>query len=64
MATRETDIAVIGGGLSGIALGSYLRMLYPDTTFHIYEREYSMGGTWHINQYPGTITKSLLKNFS
>ncbi|KAH8901523.1 putative monooxygenase [Thozetella sp. PMI_491] len=52
MAT-DTDIIIIGGGMSGIGLAVQLRRYYKTTTFEIYEKTNDLGGTWAINTYPG-----------
>jgi len=48
----ETDIAVIGGGFSGIAMAvELLRSGRED--FVVLERARDVGGTWRDNAYPG-----------
>ncbi|KAH8657711.1 putative monooxygenase [Xylariales sp. PMI_506] len=49
----DTDILIIGGGMSGIGLAAQLRRQYKSTTFEIYEKTNDIGGTWAINTYPG-----------
>lgn len=48
-------VLVIGAGESGIALGAQLRskLGLPASAIRIYERQAGIGGTWHINRYPG-----------
>jgi len=44
-------VAIIGAGLSGIAVGVYLRR--AGIPFVIYEKNDGPGGTWQDNRYPG-----------
>ena len=50
--TDEIDIAIIGGGFSGLLAAARLseRGL---TTFRIIEAGGDFGGTWYWNRYPG-----------
>ena len=50
---KYTDVVCIGAGLSGIALGARLKAHYPHSSVHFYERNTDLGGTWHVNTYPG-----------
>lgn len=49
---RPLRIAIIGGGLSGLAMGARLREAGYDD-FTILEKSNDIGGTWHHNNYPG-----------
>ncbi|CAP71610.1 uncharacterized protein PODANS_6_450 [Podospora anserina S mat+] len=51
-----TQFACIGAGFSGIGLGATLKLKHNITDIRIFEREAELGGTWHLNQYPGRIT--------
>lgn len=52
--STDTDVLIIGGGMSGIGLAAQLRRKYPaSTTFEIYEKADDIGGTWAVNTYPG-----------
>ena len=51
--STDTDVLIIGGGMSGIGLAAQLRTNYKSTTFEIYEKTNDIGGTWAINTYPG-----------
>ncbi|EGX96129.1 dimethylaniline monooxygenase, putative [Cordyceps militaris CM01] len=58
MATEKSNatysqFACIGTGFSGIGLGATLKRWYNITDVVLFERESKLGGTWHINQYPG-----------
>ncbi|KAM3529940.1 hypothetical protein MY4038_005157 [Beauveria bassiana] len=48
-----SQFACIGTGFSGIGLGATLKRWYNITDVVLFERESKLGGTWHINQYPG-----------
>ena len=47
-----TDIAIVGGGFSGLAMGIRLRQ-EGVTDFVVLERGEQVGGTWWFNTYPG-----------
>ena len=46
----EFEVAIVGAGFNGIAMGVQLKRL--GIPFTIYERRGSLGGTWDINAYP------------
>ena len=50
--TEELEIAVIGGGFSGLLAGARLREAGLDD-FRIIEAGGDFGGTWYWNRYPG-----------
>ncbi|MDO8770081.1 MAG: alpha/beta fold hydrolase [Burkholderiaceae bacterium] len=47
--TRE--VAIVGAGLSGMAMG--IRLKRMGIPFTIFERNPEIGGTWWLNNYPG-----------
>lgn len=49
-----SQIACIGAGISGIALGATLKRWYQLDDIRLFERHSDCGGTWHISSYPGT----------
>lgn len=49
---RQPRIAIVGGGISGIATAYYLKRVGL-TDFTIFEASASLGGTWYDNRYPG-----------
>jgi len=63
---KYTDVVCIGAGLSGIALGACLKTRYPHSSAHFYDRNTDLGGTWHVNTYPGAAcdVPSVLYSFS
>jgi cation diffusion facilitator CzcD-associated flavoprotein CzcO len=48
----DHEVAIIGGGLSGLGMGAALRRAGIDD-FVILERAGDVGGTWRDNTYPG-----------
>jgi 4-hydroxyacetophenone monooxygenase len=48
---KPPHVAIIGGGLSGIAVAIYLKK--AGIPFVIYEKNSGPGGTWYDNRYPG-----------
>ncbi|MET1754479.1 NAD(P)/FAD-dependent oxidoreductase [Novosphingobium sp. RD2P27] len=49
---EELDVAILGGGFSGIMAGVHLRNAGVDTFRHI-EHAGDFGGVWYWNRYPG-----------
>ncbi|KAL3462337.1 hypothetical protein BJX64DRAFT_288460 [Aspergillus heterothallicus] len=49
----DTDVLIIGAGLSGVGFAIRLQQKYPMVTFEIYEKAEELGGTWWFNTYPG-----------
>ncbi|RDW83753.1 uncharacterized protein DSM5745_04079 [Aspergillus mulundensis] len=49
----DTDVLIIGAGLSGVGFAIRLQQKYPRTSFEIYEKDEQLGGTWWANTYPG-----------
>jgi cation diffusion facilitator CzcD-associated flavoprotein CzcO len=52
MSMQEFDVVIVGAGFGGIGAAIQLnRMGYHNIV--ILEREDDLGGTWHVNRYPG-----------
>jgi cation diffusion facilitator CzcD-associated flavoprotein CzcO len=52
MASEQFDAAIVGAGFAGIGAAIQLNRLgYRNIV--ILEREDDLGGTWHVNRYPG-----------
>jgi cation diffusion facilitator CzcD-associated flavoprotein CzcO len=50
--TEEFEVAIVGAGFAGIgAAVAFRKMGY--TRIVILDREDDLGGTWHVNRYPG-----------
>lgn len=54
-ATPYTRFAVVGFGISGIGVGASLKRWYGIDDVCFFERHDTLGGTWHINKYPGMV---------
>jgi len=50
--TDEVDVAIIGGGFSGLLTGARLRQLGVEG-IRVIEKGGDFGGTWYWNRYPG-----------
>lgn len=46
-------VIIIGSGFAGLDMGIQLKKQLLERDFIIVEKEKSVGGTWHVNQYPG-----------
>jgi cation diffusion facilitator CzcD-associated flavoprotein CzcO len=51
--TLDTDVLIIGAGMSGIGLAIQLKKKYRTASFEITEKSDNIGGTWWANTYPG-----------
>ncbi|KAL2867131.1 flavin-containing monooxygenase [Aspergillus lucknowensis] len=49
----DTEVLIIGAGLSGVGFAIRLQQEYPQITYQIYEKAEESGGTWWCNTYPG-----------
>lgn len=54
----ETDVIIIGAGISGISMAAHLGMLSPDISYTILDRRAQIGGTWDLFRYPGIRSDS------
>src|SRR5690349_17344399 len=61
-AQRSPRIAISGAGMSGVGLAIRLRQAGIDT-FHLYERNADVGGTWFANTYPGLACDVPSRNY-
>jgi cation diffusion facilitator CzcD-associated flavoprotein CzcO len=52
MTAEQFDVVIVGAGFGGIGAAIQLKRLGYDN-FVILEREADLGGTWHVNHYPG-----------
>jgi cation diffusion facilitator CzcD-associated flavoprotein CzcO len=52
MSTKQFDVVIVGAGFGGIGAAIQLHRLGYDNVV-ILEREDELGGTWHVNRYPG-----------
>lgn len=52
METQEFDAVIVGAGFGGIGVAIQLKRLGYDNIVLV-DREDDLGGTWHVNRYPG-----------
>ena len=52
MTAEQFDVVIVGAGFGGIGAAIQLKRLGMDD-FVILDREDDLGGTWHVNHYPG-----------
>lgn len=52
MGAQQYDVIIVGAGFGGIGAAIQLRRLGYEN-FVILDREDDLGGTWHVNRYPG-----------
>ncbi|EXL41086.1 hypothetical protein FOCG_16469 [Fusarium oxysporum f. sp. radicis-lycopersici 26381] len=50
---HNTDVLIIGAGMSGIGLGVHLIREFGTRNFEIFEKDSAIAGTWRVNSYPG-----------
>lgn len=49
----DTDVLIIGAGMSGMGLAIQMIRKFNLRTFEVYEKVGNVGGTWLVNTYPG-----------
>lgn len=54
----DTDVLIVGAGISGIGMAAHMQMLAPDRSFTLVERRSQIGGTWDLFRYPGVRSDS------
>ena len=52
MGVQQFDVVIVGAGFGGIGAAIELNRLGYDNIV-IVDREDDLGGTWHVNHYPG-----------
>lgn len=60
---EETDVIVVGAGISGIGAAYHLTNRLPHKRFVVLEALESFGGTWLTHTYPGVRSDSDLHTF-
>lgn len=58
MRQEETDVLIVGAGISGIGGACHLKMEAPGKSFVILEGRERLGGTWDLFRYPGIRSDS------
>jgi len=57
-AYTDTDVLILGAGLSGIGMAARLRQALPGKRLLILEAREAVGGTWDLFRYPGIRSDS------
>ena len=52
VSTQQFDVVIVGAGFGGIGAAIQLKKLGYENIL-IVDRESDLGGTWHVNRYPG-----------
>ncbi|WP_432420303.1 flavin-containing monooxygenase [Nocardia neocaledoniensis] len=60
----DLDVLVVGAGLSGIAMGHYLKTQLPGKSFLLLDARDRIGGTWDLFRYPGIRSDSDLQTYA
>ncbi|GAA5316782.1 MAG: NAD(P)/FAD-dependent oxidoreductase [Candidatus Pelagadaptatus aseana] len=63
MTAANTDIVIIGAGISGIGFGCHIAQNMPAKSFQILEGRDNPGGTWDLHRYPGIRSDSDMYTF-
>ena len=58
MTQPDTDVLIIGAGLSGIGAAVHLSRDCPNKSYQIVEARDAIGGTWDLFRYPGIRSDS------
>lgn len=59
----QTDVLIIGAGVSGIGAACRLRRNCPQHSFLVLEQRADLGGTWDLFRYPGVRSDSDVLTF-
>ena len=59
----ETDVLIVGAGISGVRSADHLTKQLPGTNFVVLEEQETFGGTWWTHKYPGIRSDSDLHTF-
>ena len=49
----DTDVLIIGAGMSGLGFAVQFQKSYPQASYEIHEKSDNLSGTWWANTYPG-----------
>ncbi|PWE18058.1 FAD-containing monooxygenase EthA [Marinicauda salina] len=61
--TIETDVLIVGAGISGVGAARHLQKRSPQERFVILEARDDLGGTWDLFRYPGIRSDSDMYTF-
>ena len=56
--TPDSDLLIVGAGLSGIGAARHLQLQSPHTRWTMVEARARLGGTWDLFRYPGVRSDS------
>lgn len=59
----ETDVLIVGAGISGIGAAHHLQQRSPGRSYQILEARSDVGGTWDLFRYPGIRSDSDMFTF-
>lgn len=59
----ETDVLIVGAGISGIGAAYHLQQRSPGKSYQILEARSDVGGTWDLFRYPGIRSDSDMFTF-
>lgn len=59
----DTDVLIVGAGISGIGAAHHLQQRSPDRSYQILEARSDVGGTWDLFRYPGIRSDSDMFTF-
>lgn len=59
----DTDILIVGSGVSGINAAGRIQQLLPSLSYKILEARHEAGGTWSLFKFPGIRSDSDLYTF-
>lgn len=62
-AASDTDVLIVGAGISGISMAAHMKMQCPGRAFTMIERRSNLGGTWDLFRYPGIRSDSDMHSF-
>lgn len=63
MSVQQFDVVIVGAGFGGMGAAIQLKRLGYDNIL-IVDREDDLGGTWHVNRYPGLSVDQPSTTFS
>ncbi|MBC6402109.1 MAG: NAD(P)/FAD-dependent oxidoreductase [Hyphomonadaceae bacterium] len=63
MGVTNTDVLIIGAGISGLSAAAHLIRMCPGKSFQILEARDTIGGTWDLFRYPGIRSDSDMQTF-